>query len=54
MSMQSLRGAVEVLALLASSGCQVRVEGDALHVHDPKRPSPMNCDRLSTRTSWRF
>jgi hypothetical protein len=37
MSIQSLRGAVEVLALLASSGCQVRVEGDALHVHDPKQ-----------------
>jgi hypothetical protein len=37
MSMQSLRGAVEVLALLASSGCQVRVEGDALHVHDPQK-----------------
>ena len=37
MSSQSLRGAVEVLAMLASSGCQVRVEGDALHVHDPNK-----------------
>jgi hypothetical protein len=37
MSAQSLRGAIEVLAVLASSGCQVRVEGDALHVHDPKK-----------------
>jgi tubulysin polyketide synthase-like protein len=33
----SLHDAVQVLATLAAVGCQVRVEGDALHIHDPHK-----------------
>jgi hypothetical protein len=35
MKTRSLRDAVQVLATLAAVGCQVRAEGDALHIHDP-------------------
>ncbi len=35
MQTQSLHDAVEVLNTLTAIGCQVRAEGDALHVRDP-------------------
>ena len=37
MNARSLHDAVQVLATLAAVGCQVRAEGDALHVHDPHK-----------------
>ncbi len=37
MKTQSLREAVRVLSALTSAGCQVHVEGDALHVRDPQK-----------------
>ncbi len=37
MQSQSLREAVKVLSELTSAGCQVHVEGDALHVRDPHK-----------------
>lgn len=37
MHSQSLRDAVQLLSTLTSGGCQVRVEGDALHVYDPQK-----------------
>ena len=54
MSSQSLRGAVEVLAMLASSGCQVRVEGDALHVHDPNKALTDELRQAINQTSSQF
>jgi hypothetical protein len=37
MNAQSLRDAVQLLSALTTAGCHVRVEGDALHVHDPHK-----------------
>ena len=37
MNARSLHDAVQVLATLAAVGCQIRAEGDALHVHDPHK-----------------
>ena len=37
MNPRSLRDAVQVLATLTAVGCQVRAEGDALHIHDPHK-----------------
>ena len=37
MNSQSLRDAVQLLSTLTTAGCQVRVEGDALHVYDPQK-----------------
>ena len=37
MDTRTLRDAVQVLATLAAAGCQIRAEGDALHVHDPHK-----------------
>jgi hypothetical protein len=37
MNSQSLRDAVQLLSTLTTAGCQLRVEGDALHVYDPQK-----------------
>jgi TubC N-terminal docking domain len=37
MNTQSLREAGQLLGTLTTAGCQVRVEGDALHVYDPQK-----------------
>ena len=37
MNSQSLHDAVQLLSALTTAGCHVRVEGDALHVHDPRK-----------------
>jgi hypothetical protein len=37
MNTQSLRDAVDLLQTLTAAGCQLRVEGDALHVYDPHK-----------------
>jgi TubC N-terminal docking domain len=37
MNSQSLRDAVQLLSTLTTAGCQIRVEGDALHVYDPQK-----------------